>query len=121
MEDRLLVSVIIFFYKYSPKKLPQSLFFMIKEKIMSTITLSCLVQCDNPSNKNIFKVEIGNDKSVSKLKEEIKKKKHNNFVNVNADELQLWKVNIPLGEPNYKLNILETRPYVSVKEELEGE
>src|SRR3954454_12539746 len=94
---------------------------MIKEKIMSTITLSCLVQCDNPNKKNIIKVEIENDKSVSKLKEEIKKKKHTNFVNVNADEIQLWKVNVPLDEPNYKLNILETQPYASVKEELEGE
>jgi len=85
------------------------------------ITLSCLIQCDNPNKKNIFKIEIENDKSISKLKEEIRKKKYNNFVNVGADEIQLWKVNIPLGEPNYKLNILNTRPCASIKEELEGE
>src|SRR4051812_48059730 len=85
------------------------------------ITLSCLIQCENPNKKNIFRIEIENDNSVSKLKEKIRKKKYNNFVNVGADELQLWKVKIPLGEPNYKLNILNTRPCASIKEELEGE
>src|ERR1043165_4416425 len=120
MEGRLLISKKKF-YKYPPKEFNYPNFFTIK-KIMSTmITLSCLIQCDNPNRKNIFKIEIENDESISKLKEEIRKKKYNNFVNVNTDELQLWKVNIPLDKPNNRLNILNTRPCASIKEELEGE
>ncbi|GBB99322.1 hypothetical protein RclHR1_03490004 [Rhizophagus clarus] len=86
-----------------------------------TITLSCLVQSDNPNKKNIFKIGIDKNKSVNELKKEIKKKKHNNFVNLSADELQLWKVDIPFEKPNEKLNILNTQFYTSIKEELEGE
>lgn len=88
---------------------------------MSTITLSCLLQCENPNKKNIFNIEIEKNKSIKELKKEVKKKKHNNFVNLTADELQLWKVDIPLEKPNDKLNILNTQLYASIKEELEGE
>src|SRR3954447_11219357 len=89
--------------------------------MFTMITLSCLIQCDNPNEKNIFRIEIENNESVSKLKEEIRKKKYNNFVSVDADELQLWKVNIPLDEQNYKFNILNTRLCANIKEKLEGE
>ncbi|RIA90852.1 hypothetical protein C1645_768727 [Glomus cerebriforme] len=88
---------------------------------MSIITLFCLIQCDNPNKKTIFEVEIEKNKSISELKNIIKKKKHSNFANLGADELELWKVDIPFNEPNDKFNILDTRPHASIKEELEGE
>ncbi|CAB5378728.1 unnamed protein product [Rhizophagus irregularis] len=88
---------------------------------MSPITLTCLVQCENPNPKNIFKVKIEKNKSIKELKKEIKKKKHNNFVNLSANEIQLWKVNIPFEKPNDKSNILNAQLYASIKEELEGE
>src|SRR4051812_42393644 len=95
----------IFFFINSLQKISTEKIIFHNKKIMSTmITLSCLIQCDYPNEKNIFRIEIENNESVSKLKEEIRKKKYNNFVSVDADELQLWKVNIPLDEQNYKFN-----------------
>src|SRR2546425_11065245 len=80
-------------------------------KIMFNITLFCSIQGDNFDSN--FRIEINNSKSVSDLKEEIKKKKPNFFVNVNIGKL--WKVNIPFKE-KAKINILKTQPVVSVKE-----
>src|SRR5688572_13959822 len=78
---------------------------------MFNVTLFCLIQGDNFDN--YFRVEIKNSKSVGDLKEEIKKKKPDFFVNVNIDKL--WKVNIPFKE-KAKIDILKTRPVASVKE-----
>src|SRR4051795_5048826 len=87
----------------------------ISSKIMPNITLFCLIQGDNLNN--IFKVKIKKSKSVSDLKEEIKKEKPDFFVNVDIDKL--WKVNISLEE-NVKVNILKTQPCASIKA-FEGE
>jgi Crinkler effector protein N-terminal domain len=61
---------------------------------MATIvTLICLVNGD--SSERTFAVDISNDKLVVHLKDEIKKKKSPKFDDIPADELTLWRVDIP--------------------------
>jgi hypothetical protein len=55
-----------------------------------TITLLCWV-IDTPI-KQIFPVEIGFDKLWGNVKDAIKEKKKNEFADIDADTLDLWKV-----------------------------
>ncbi|GBC10145.1 hypothetical protein RclHR1_09390001 [Rhizophagus clarus] len=57
-----------------------------------SITLFCLVK--ENTTVSAFKVDIEKDKSISKLKEAIKAKNPQTFVNVDAKDLKLWKVPI---------------------------
>src|SRR4051812_47551813 len=57
------------------------------------VTLLCLVNGD--SIEWAFAVDISKNKLISHLKDEIKKKKENDFRNIDADNLTLWKVDIP--------------------------
>ena len=86
---------------------------------MSTITLSCLVVGENPY-ENVFEVDIDNNKTVNRLKDAIKEKKQNDFANVDADKLKLWKVDISLEEENKKLELVNTKINVNIKDELGG-
>jgi hypothetical protein len=86
---------------------------------MSTITLSCLVAGENPYD-NAFNVKVNKTEAVSELKDAIKKKKQNDFANVDADKLKLWKVDISLEEENEKLRLVNGKINVNIKEELEG-
>ena len=81
---------------------------------MSTITLSCLVMSENPY-ENAFEVNIGINKSISKLKNAIKEKKQNDFANVDADKLKLWKVNISFEKENKKLELINTKINVNIR------
>ena len=87
---------------------------------MSTITLSCLVVGENPY-ENAFAVEIDTTKLVSFFKDAIKEKKQNDFANVDADKLKLWKVDISLEEENKKLNLVNTKINVNIKKDLGDE
>ncbi|KAF0480809.1 crinkler CRN family protein [Gigaspora margarita] len=60
----------------------------------SDITLICLVK------GNAFPIDIGKDKLVGHLKDAIKNKKQREFSNIDADELKLWKVEIPDDDAN---------------------
>jgi hypothetical protein len=88
---------------------------------MSIITLSCLVAGENPYD-NSFPVDIDTNKvkTVGHLKDAIKEKKQNDFANVDADKLKLWKVDISPEEENEKLKLVNTKINVNIKEELEG-
>ncbi|KAF8925641.1 hypothetical protein BGZ58_000631 [Dissophora ornata] len=55
-------------------------------------TLFCLV--DGESTSQAFSVEIDRSKTVGHLKKAIKAEKANNFHDVDADELTLWRVSI---------------------------
>ena len=57
-----------------------------------SITLLCLVKGNTLANA--FAVDIDSEKLVSHLKKAIKAEKHKTFHGVEADELQLWKVEI---------------------------
>ncbi|PKY40352.1 hypothetical protein RhiirA4_538752 [Rhizophagus irregularis] len=59
---------------------------------MSTITLSCLVVGENPYD-NSFPVDTDPNKvkTVGHLRKTIKEEKQNDFANVDADKLKLWK------------------------------
>jgi len=83
---------------------------------MSTIALSCLVIGENPY-ENAFEVDIEINRSISKLKDAIKEKIDDN---VKAKDLKLWKVYISLEEENEKLDLVNTKINVNIKEELSG-
>src|SRR4051812_18064022 len=61
---------------------------------MTIITLICLVQ--GQSKERAFPVRINKDLLIGELKDEIKKKKPNDFHDIDANKLNLWKVNIPI-------------------------
>jgi len=59
------------------------------------ITLFCLVAGDDPVDRT-FSVEISKTDTVDKLKKRIKTENSPRFDDITAQELTLWKVNIPL-------------------------
>jgi hypothetical protein len=69
------------------------------------ITLFCMVHGDPV--QRAFEIDISNDKSVSCLKDEIKKKKENDFRDIDADKLTLWKVDIPDGDEDAVKNLFK--------------
>ncbi|KAG0244616.1 hypothetical protein BG011_002889, partial [Mortierella polycephala] len=56
------------------------------------LTLFCLVD----GELTPFPVEIASTKTIGGLKDAIKTKKANHFQDVDADELTLWRVSIPV-------------------------
>ena len=86
---------------------------------MPTITLSCLVAGENPY-ENAFAVEIDTTKLISFFKKAIKEELHPKFENVSPNDIKLWKVDIPLEEENKKLELVNTKINVNIKEELGG-
>src|SRR4051794_7725583 len=87
---------------------------------MSTITLSCLVVGENPY-ENAFNVKVNKTEAVSELRKAIKVEKQNDFANVDADKLKLWKVDISFEKENKKLELVNTKINVNIKEDLCGE
>ena len=57
-------------------------------------TLTCFV----PGSKDVFVVEIDETKSVSHLKEEIRKKNPETLATVNEADLMLYKINIDISD-----------------------
>ena len=86
---------------------------------MSTITLSCLVVGENPY-ENAFNVKINKTEAVSELRKTIKEEKAPEFDNFATDKLKLWKVDISLEEENEKLNLVNEKINVNIKDELKG-
>jgi hypothetical protein len=69
---------------------------IIYEIMSNTITLSCLVQ--GTGLDKYFKITIDKNKDISELKEAIWDKKKNTFSNIDANDLILWKVKIPISD-----------------------
>ncbi|PKC02375.1 hypothetical protein RhiirA5_504074 [Rhizophagus irregularis] len=63
---------------------------------MSNITLSCLIQ--GTSLDKYFKITIDKNNEISDLKEIIWNKNKNTFSNIDANNLILWKVKIPISD-----------------------
>ncbi|GBB96955.1 hypothetical protein RclHR1_02880021 [Rhizophagus clarus] len=86
---------------------------------MSIITLSCLVA----GEKHSFPVDIDTNKvkTVGHLKDVIKENQKPFFDNVAPKVLKLWKVDISLEEENEKLELVNTKINVNIKEDLGGE
>ncbi|RHZ90174.1 hypothetical protein Glove_5g80 [Diversispora epigaea] len=68
------------------------------------ITIFCLVE--GSSKGKTFSVIAGVNDYVSVLKEKIKEKNFNLLVNIDADDIVLWKVNIPINENSVKVDII---------------
>ncbi|GBB99563.1 hypothetical protein RclHR1_03560018 [Rhizophagus clarus] len=81
---------------------------------MFTITLSCLVIGD--STKRAFSIEIDKDKCVDHLKFMIKTKKHPRFDTISSDELDIWKVDVPLDKLNDKISPTNIKTMLSGEE-----
>ncbi|KAG0342522.1 hypothetical protein BG000_003878 [Podila horticola] len=71
----------------------------------SYLTLFCIV--DGNSVSNAFEVEVESAKTVSALRKLIRAEKPNDFSDVDADQLTLWRASIPVVPPNrHKLIVL---------------
>ena len=68
-----------------------------------SITLLCLVKGNTTASA--FPVDINKDQLVGHLKEAIKAKKHKTFHDVEADELKLWKKEIPDDQDDLLSNL----------------
>src|SRR3954451_6335423 len=86
---------------------------------MSIITLSCLVAGENPYD-NAFNVKVNKTEAVSELRDAIKENQKPFFDNIAPKELKLWKVDISFEEENKKLELVNTKINVNIKEELGG-
>src|SRR3954447_25989134 len=82
---------------------------------MSNITLFCWIQGDDPNN--IFEVEIERNKSIGDLKEEIKKKEPNAFIDADIDKL--LKIDILLGESDKLIEEVEVEEFDTTKRVVE--
>ncbi|RHZ71427.1 hypothetical protein Glove_258g33 [Diversispora epigaea] len=68
------------------------------------ITLCCLIYGD--SKEQAFEVYLEKTNSVYVLKNKIKKSKPNLFVNTDANDIVLWKVNIPFRNETMEVDIV---------------
>lgn len=88
-------------------------------KNMSTFRINCLAHGD--TTERIFPVDIPKEMTVGDLKEKIRNKKHPRFEKFTADELNLWKVNIPLRSPGDPiLDVLKDDPMADIERALKG-
>ncbi|KAK5797017.1 hypothetical protein F5H01DRAFT_373560 [Linnemannia elongata] len=72
------------------------------------LTLFCLV--DGEATSNAFPVKIESSKTIGDLKEFIKSKKTNDFQDVDADKLTLWRVSIHDDDDNDLPVLLDSVP-----------
>jgi hypothetical protein len=78
-----------------------------------TLTLFCIVDCESTP----FPVEIESTKTIGDLKKSIKIEKTNDFNDIDADKLTLWRVSIPVLPKKDRKQI--SLADVSSKEELD--
>src|SRR5688572_17453565 len=64
--------------------------------ISDIFTLNCIVQ----GSQSVFPVKIERTESVGYLKEQIFAKKPMTFADIEADELELWMVDVPASNLN---------------------
>ena len=64
--------------------------------MVDTITIVCLIYRD--AFRHAFAVDIGADKLVSHLRDEIKEKNSPRFNDLAPSQLKLWKVSIPITD-----------------------
>ena len=84
------------------------------------ITLNCIVRGDIPPTQRAFTIDISPSKTIDYLRDAIKMKLSPRFDFIAANQLTLWKVDIPLDNPNDKLALLEASINFDIKDELGG-
>jgi len=67
---------------------------------MTDFLLNCFVLGDD--EERVFPVEIARGKNVGILKDEIKKKKAHLLSDIDASDLDIWKVCSPIDDPTSK-------------------
>jgi len=83
-----------------------------------TITIFCLVHGD--SAEHAFPIRIAKTFLIGDLKDMIKEKRHNDFHNIDADKLVLWKVNIPTRNKAIFQQLYAHTPSENAMEEVLG-
>lgn len=70
-------------------------------RVMVTITLTCRLHHEIEVNSEAFTVDVCTSDRINKLKDKIfaklKEKKDDTFTNIEAYDMKLWKVNIPVN------------------------
>ncbi|KAG9296737.1 hypothetical protein G9A89_001369 [Geosiphon pyriformis] len=69
------------------------------------ISVFCLVQGE--SKEKAFAVDIEKSKTVSHLREQIWEKRQHTFSNVDAPELTLWAVSVPIGDGTVQIDLTQ--------------
>ena len=84
------------------------------------IMLFCLVLGEKFSDR--FEISTNTEKTVSAVQDFIKGKKENALKNIDANNLNLWKVAIPTKIKNNKRTILESKPHdqIDIEKDLGG-
>ena len=85
------------------------------------MSLLCLFLGDQVKNR--FEISIKKHRTVSRLREAIKNKNKNDLKDIDARQLDLWKVAVPTDHENDKLELLNSKSYdqIKVQEDLGGE
>ena len=63
------------------------------QNMATELSLNCWI--DGLDNANAFPVDILSSKTIGHLKKAIKKEKENALNHIDADQLEIWKVNDP--------------------------
>lgn len=81
-------------------------------------TIFCLIYVEHVEPViNAFSVKIDENETIDILKELIKEKKKNDFHDIDADKLKLWKVNISIEDTSALENlVLENNKEKGVQE-----
>lgn len=69
--------------------------------------LNCLVYGDTPAVNRVFLVKVRKSGTVSMLKKAIKGKKQCRFSGIDAGQLALWKVSLPLDSKGLENLVLD--------------
>ena len=84
-----------------------------------TLNLFCAIEAEDMTWQNIFPVDVDNRKTVGHLKDAIKKKKKKpHFDHFSADELDLFKVSIPVADEGVVNINLESAKFLGPSKQL---
>jgi len=65
---------------------------------MDNIQIFCLIHGDVPARERIFPIDIDRSKTVGALKKIVKEENQKTLEDVDAKDLTLWRVDIPIDE-----------------------
>ncbi|GBC36568.2 hypothetical protein GLOIN_2v1780821 [Rhizophagus irregularis DAOM 181602=DAOM 197198] len=86
-------------------------------RVMVTITLTCRLHHEIEVNSEAFTVDVCTSDRINKLKDKIfaklKEKKDDTFTNIEAYDMKLWKVNIPVNNQE-KFSKLPSNDFIHV-------
>ncbi|CAG8794043.1 3823_t:CDS:2 [Gigaspora margarita] len=85
------------------------------------ITIHCLVLGDTPPDEHVLPITVSKKNTILDLKKNLKNERKNDLANIDACNLKLWKVNIPLNILNKKLDAFKNSLDINIEKMLDGE